>query len=186
MAGLVRLLARRLSLFRVTMRHEACCLCYLSAERATLAQTDIAKYHIRHVEFCDKGVPPRLCHKRKTRVLHVSCTCNDGLASNLMVPICNRDSITHSTASPLGLFLLVPNFTQTSHRKTLFPLQAMLYCQFPLLVMLHYSRTFRTDVIIDPPPFTGSALLDNRSFIAISPLGIKFHVCHPIPRPRLF
>ncbi|KAG1796832.1 uncharacterized protein BJ212DRAFT_1407599 [Suillus subaureus] len=143
MAGLVRLLARRLSLFRVTMRHEACCLCYLSAERATLAQTDITKYHIRHVEFCDKGVPPRLCHKRKTRVLHVSCTCNDGLASNLMVPICNRDSITHSTASPL-------------------------------------------DVIIDPPPFTGSALLDNRSFIAISPLGIKFHVCHPIPRPRLF
>lgn len=34
MAGLVRLLARRLCLFRVTMRHEACCLCYLSADRA--------------------------------------------------------------------------------------------------------------------------------------------------------
>ncbi|KAG1731559.1 hypothetical protein EDB19DRAFT_1328151 [Suillus lakei] len=68
---------------------------------------------------------------------------NHGLASNLMVPISNRDSITHSTASP-PLFLLVPNFTQTSHKKTLFPVQAMLYCHFPVLVVLHYSRTFRT------------------------------------------
>lgn len=33
-----RLLARRLSLIRVAMRHEACCYCYLSADLATLAK----------------------------------------------------------------------------------------------------------------------------------------------------